>query len=133
MFYHKKQDLLGYLKIFENFSLKISSSNWFDLAKVFLYIVFWYEKTFSCYLFIRSRSRKSWNEIFRKKNRRMKARIKKVVLHAMFYWLVITCVFLNTVSVAAEYYMQPKWLTDLQGNSKAIRCLKYIWDIFKSS
>lgn len=45
----------------------------------------------------------------------MKARIKKVVLHAMFYWLVIACVFLNTVSVAAEYYMQPKWLTDLQG------------------
>ena len=60
--------------------------------------------------------RKPWKEIFRKKNRRMKIRIKKVVEHVVFYWLVITCVFLNTISVAAEYYLQPQWLTDLQGN-----------------
>lgn len=51
----------------------------------------------------------------------MKKRIKKVVEHDVFYWLVITCVFLNTISVAAEYYMQPRWLTDLQGNN--VNCI----------
>eukprot|EP00111_Clytia_hemisphaerica_P002564 TCONS_00007303-protein len=64
--------------------------------------------------------KKPWKEIFRKKNRRMKIRIKKVVEHAVFYWLVITCVFLNTISVAAEYYLQPQWLTDLQDIAEII-------------
>jgi len=45
----------------------------------------------------------------------MKKRIKVLVEHDIFYWMVITCVFLNTISVAAEYYMQPQWLTDVQG------------------
>lgn len=33
-----------------------------------------------------------------------------------FYWTVLVCVFLNTIVLAVEYYGQPKWLSDFQGN-----------------
>ena len=30
----------------------------------------------------------------------------------VFYWLVITLVFLNTACVASEHYGQPEWFND---------------------
>lgn len=34
-----------------------------------------------------------------------------------FYWLVLLLVFLNTVASASEHYGQPKWLTEMQGET----------------
>lgn len=62
----------------------------------------------------------TWKEKFHRKNRRFRIRIRKIVNHAAFYWLVIACVFLNTISVAGQHYRQPKWLTDLQDISELV-------------
>ena len=38
-----------------------------------------------------------------------------VVKSQEFYWLVIFLVFCNTLSLGSEHYMQPNWLTYVQG------------------
>lgn len=38
--------------------------------------------------------------------------IRHTVKQQWFYWFVIILVFLNTVTVAAEHYQQPQWLSD---------------------
>lgn len=38
--------------------------------------------------------------------------IRHTVKTQWFYWFVIVLVFFNTVTVAAEHYGQPQWLTD---------------------
>lgn len=38
--------------------------------------------------------------------------IRHTVKTQWFYWFVIILVFFNTVTVAAEHYNQPQWLTD---------------------
>ncbi|VDP16635.1 unnamed protein product [Onchocerca flexuosa] len=37
-----------------------------------------------------------------------------IVKSQLFYWSVITLVFLNTVCVASEHYGQPEWFTEFQ-------------------
>eukprot|EP00112_Aurelia_sp_Birch-Aquarium-sp1_P018408 Seg4389.2 transcript_id=Seg4389.2/GoldUCD/mRNA.D3Y31 product="Voltage-dependent calcium channel type A subunit alpha-1" protein_id=Seg4389.2/GoldUCD/D3Y31 len=44
----------------------------------------------------------------------MKLRMRKFVKHPVFFWFVMTCVFLNTASVATQHYKQPLWLTEVQ-------------------
>ena len=38
--------------------------------------------------------------------------LKHWIKTQVFYWFVITLVFLNTVFVAVEHYGQPQYLTD---------------------
>jgi len=65
-------------------------------------------------------NKETWRERFNRKNHRFRLKVKVVVNHAAFYWFVITCVFLNTVSVAVQQYRQPQWLTDLQDISELV-------------
>ena len=44
----------------------------------------------------------------------MKIRMRKFVKHPVFFWFVMTCVFLNTASVATQHYKQPEMLTFIQ-------------------
>jgi len=37
---------------------------------------------------------------------------RHVVKSQIFYWSVITLVFLNTACVASEHYGQPEWFTE---------------------
>lgn len=47
-----------------------------------------------------------------KKVRQIRLNLRFVVKSQVFYWLVITLVFLNTVCVASEHYGQPPWFTE---------------------
>lgn len=42
-------------------------------------------------------------------------RIHTMVKSQTFYWIVIILVLMNTVVLASEYYLQPEWLTETQG------------------
>uniref|UniRef100_A0A914MNP8 Voltage-dependent calcium channel type A subunit alpha-1 n=1 Tax=Meloidogyne incognita TaxID=6306 RepID=A0A914MNP8_MELIC len=46
------------------------------------------------------------------KMRRIRVCLRHVVKSQIFYWSVITLVFLNTVCVASEHYGQPEWFTE---------------------
>ncbi|VBB34000.1 unnamed protein product, partial [Acanthocheilonema viteae] len=47
-----------------------------------------------------------------KKIRHMRVQMRFIVKSQVFYWLVITLVFLNTACVASEHYGQPEWFTE---------------------
>ncbi|CAI5456021.1 unnamed protein product [Caenorhabditis angaria] len=51
--------------------------------------------------------------MFSKKfTRQLRVQIRIMVKTQIFYWSVITLVFLNTCCVASEHYGQPQWFTD---------------------
>ncbi|VDN82277.1 unnamed protein product [Brugia pahangi] len=52
-----------------------------------------------------------WGSIC-KKVRHMRVQMRLIVKSQVFYWLVITLVFLNTACVASEHYGQPEWFTE---------------------
>uniref|UniRef100_A0A915CNI0 Voltage-dependent calcium channel alpha-1 subunit IQ domain-containing protein n=1 Tax=Ditylenchus dipsaci TaxID=166011 RepID=A0A915CNI0_9BILA len=58
---------------------------------------------------------------FNKKVRLFRIYLRHMVKSQIFYWLVITLVFLNTACVASEHYGQPEWFTEF---------LKYAEHIF---
>ncbi|VDK79943.1 unnamed protein product [Onchocerca ochengi] len=49
-----------------------------------------------------------------KKMRHIRVKMRVIVKSQVFYWSVITLVFLNTVCVASEHYGQPEWFTEFQ-------------------
>lgn len=49
-------------------------------------------------------------------NSKFSVKVGRMVKTQAFYWTVLVCVFLNTIVLAVEYYGQPKWLSDFQGN-----------------
>ncbi|KAK2555559.1 Voltage-dependent calcium channel type A subunit alpha-1 [Acropora cervicornis] len=51
---------------------------------------------------------------FSRRNKRWKIRIRQIVKHQAFYWVVLVCVFLNTLITALQHYRQPEWLTQFQ-------------------
>ncbi|VDM36391.1 unnamed protein product [Toxocara canis] len=58
------------------------------------------------------RVRRGLFETICKKIRHLRAQMRCVVKSQIFYWMVITLVFLNTACVASEHYGQPDWLTE---------------------
>ncbi|XP_078520405.1 voltage-dependent L-type calcium channel subunit alpha-1F [Lissotriton helveticus] len=56
---------------------------------------------------------KRWNRAFRRKCR---VAVKSVT----FYWIVLILVFLNTLTIASEHYLQPDWLTEVQGYANKV-------------
>ncbi|CAB3996293.1 voltage-dependent N-type calcium channel subunit alpha-1B-like [Paramuricea clavata] len=57
---------------------------------------------------------------FLRRNKRWRVKVRHMVKHDVFYWTVITCVFLNTVSVSLLHYRQPDWLTQMQDKAETI-------------
>lgn len=53
-------------------------------------------------------------------NRRLRRTCRKAVKSQAFYWLIIVLVFLNTVVLATEHYMQPAWLDHFQGDESSL-------------
>ncbi|XP_053328541.1 voltage-dependent L-type calcium channel subunit alpha-1F [Spea bombifrons] len=56
---------------------------------------------------------KRWNRAFRRKCR-------QAVKSVTFYWMVLILVFLNTLTIASEHYLQPEWLTQIQGYANKV-------------
>lgn len=52
-------------------------------------------------------------------NHTMRKNCRVAVKTTNFYWLVLLLVFLNTVASASEHYGQPKWLTEMQGETSS--------------
>uniref|UniRef100_A0A915LMI4 Ion transport domain-containing protein n=1 Tax=Meloidogyne javanica TaxID=6303 RepID=A0A915LMI4_MELJA len=52
------------------------------------------------------------SSFWHRKMRRIRVCLRHVVKSQIFYWSVITLVFLNTVCVASEHYGQPEWFTE---------------------
>lgn len=61
-----------------------------------------------------SRKKKDMDRI----NRRIRRGCRRTVKSQAFYWLIILLVFLNTCVLATEYYGQPEWLDQFQGEFK---------------
>uniref|UniRef100_A0A4W5R8F1 Voltage-dependent L-type calcium channel subunit alpha n=1 Tax=Hucho hucho TaxID=62062 RepID=A0A4W5R8F1_9TELE len=51
---------------------------------------------------------------WRRWNRFCRRKCRLAVKSVPFYWLVIILVFLNTLTISSEHYMQPDWLTQVQ-------------------
>uniref|UniRef100_A0A674BEF8 Voltage-dependent L-type calcium channel subunit alpha n=1 Tax=Salmo trutta TaxID=8032 RepID=A0A674BEF8_SALTR len=51
---------------------------------------------------------------WRRWNRFLRRKCRLAVKSVPFYWLVIILVFLNTLTISSEHYMQPDWLTQVQ-------------------
>ena len=49
-----------------------------------------------------------------KSNRNIRRQIRHVVKSQLFYWGIITLVFLNTCVLTSEHYNQPPWLDTFQ-------------------
>uniref|UniRef100_F1KW20 Voltage-dependent P/Q-type calcium channel subunit alpha-1A n=1 Tax=Ascaris suum TaxID=6253 RepID=F1KW20_ASCSU len=58
------------------------------------------------------RIKRGFIETICKKIRHLRTQTRYVVKSQIFYWMVITLVFLNTACVASEHYGQPDWLTE---------------------
>ncbi|XP_073242529.1 voltage-dependent calcium channel type A subunit alpha-1-like [Porites lutea] len=58
--------------------------------------------------------KRSFWQRFLRRNKRWKIRIRQIVKHQAFYWIVLVCVFLNTVITATQHYGQPDWLRQFQ-------------------
>ncbi|KAM3728724.1 Voltage-dependent calcium channel [Dirofilaria immitis] len=58
------------------------------------------------------RAKQSFCQSICKKIRNMRVQMRIMVKSQVFYWLVITLVFLNTACVASEHYGQPEWFTE---------------------
>ena len=41
-------------------------------------------------------------------------KVRAIVKHNYFFWLVVCMVFINTIIMATRHYQQPKWLDKLQ-------------------
>nr|QRX85587.1 voltage-dependent calcium channel non-L type alpha-1 [Heterodera elachista] len=57
-------------------------------------------------------TRRGISSYWHRKMRRLRVCLRHVVKSQIFYWSVITLVFLNTVCVASEHYGQPEWFTE---------------------
>uniref|UniRef100_A0A914GZG4 Voltage-dependent calcium channel type A subunit alpha-1 n=1 Tax=Globodera rostochiensis TaxID=31243 RepID=A0A914GZG4_GLORO len=57
-------------------------------------------------------SRRGLSSYWHRKMRRLRICLRHVVKSQIFYWSVITLVFLNTVCVASEHHGQPEWFTE---------------------
>ncbi|KAL3075123.1 hypothetical protein niasHS_013346 [Heterodera schachtii] len=57
-------------------------------------------------------SRRGVSSYWNRKMRRLRVCLRHVVKSQIFYWSVITLVFLNTVCVASEHHGQPEWFTE---------------------
>ena len=47
-------------------------------------------------------------------------KVKAIVKHKIFFWLVVSMVFVNTIIMATEHYGEPKWLNDFQDKSEIV-------------
>ncbi|KAJ7339584.1 hypothetical protein OS493_005987 [Desmophyllum pertusum] len=65
------------------------------------------------------KKRSCWQRFLRR-NKRWKIRIRQIVKHQAFYWMVLICVFLNTVITALQHYNQPDWLTQFQDVAEVV-------------
>ncbi|XP_047134676.1 voltage-dependent N-type calcium channel subunit alpha-1B isoform X1 [Hydra vulgaris] len=77
-----------------------------------------------------SSPKQTLKELLHKKLRRFRLAVKRFVNHSVFYWSIITCVFLNTVSVAVQHYRQPQWLSDLQDISEQVFLTFFLMEMF---
>lgn len=59
-----------------------------------------------------SKSKTQRDGAFWMAEKRFRFWIRHTVKQQWFYWFVIILVFFNTVTVAAEHYQQPQWLSD---------------------
>ncbi|XP_061745003.1 voltage-dependent L-type calcium channel subunit alpha-1D-like [Nerophis ophidion] len=59
------------------------------------------------------RQGRRWNRLWRRKCR-------VAVKSAVFYWMVIVLVFLNTLTIASEHHQQAQWLTRLQDGANKV-------------
>jgi len=58
------------------------------------------------------KGRKSCGEGICRRIKHIRMQLRWMVRTQVFYWTVITLVFLNTACVASEHYGQPQWFTD---------------------
>ena len=63
----------------------------------------------------RSKHNKSKFERFQLRVKVIRSKLRGIVKHDYFFWLVIVMVFINTVIQATLHHHQPQWLTKLQG------------------
>ncbi|XP_066923067.1 muscle calcium channel subunit alpha-1-like isoform X2 [Clytia hemisphaerica] len=52
--------------------------------------------------------------------KKLRVKLKHVVKHEYFFWLVISMVAINTVIMATKHYEQPDWLTNVQSNAENV-------------
>jgi len=67
---------------------------------------------------------------FARTNRRVRRRCRKWCKSQTLYWSVIVLVFLNTLTLVSEHYMQPEWLDDLQENCNRIFVTLFTLEMF---
>ncbi|XP_072847568.2 voltage-dependent L-type calcium channel subunit alpha-1F isoform X2 [Pogona vitticeps] len=56
----------------------------------------------------------------RRVNRLFRKKCRLAVKSVTFYWIVLILVFLNTLTIASEHYMQPDWLTQIQAYANKV-------------
>ncbi|XP_048587004.1 voltage-dependent calcium channel type A subunit alpha-1-like isoform X2 [Nematostella vectensis] len=66
------------------------------------------------------RLKQSCMDRFSIEQQRLKLLIRKSVKSQWFYWTVLICVFLNTISLATEHYNQPIWLDEFQDKAEKV-------------
>ncbi|XP_014023100.1 calcium channel, voltage-dependent, L type, alpha 1D subunit, a isoform X1 [Salmo salar] len=71
-------------------------------------------KTPCCGPFCQKISKSKFSRRWRRWNRFCRRKCRLAVKSVPFYWLVIILVFLNTLTISSEHYMQPDWLTQVQ-------------------
>ena len=47
--------------------------------------------------------------------KKLRVKLRQMIKHEYFFWLVISMVAINTIIMATKHYEQPAWLTDVQG------------------
>ncbi|XP_031681392.1 voltage-dependent L-type calcium channel subunit alpha-1D isoform X5 [Oncorhynchus kisutch] len=71
-------------------------------------------KTPCCGPFCQKITKSKFSRRWRRWNRFCRRKCRLAVKSVPFYWLVIILVFLNTLTISSEHYMQPDWLTQVQ-------------------
>ncbi|CAB1315380.1 unnamed protein product, partial [Coregonus sp. 'balchen'] len=67
---------------------------------------------------------------WRRWNRFCRRKCRLAVKSVPFYWLVIILVFLNTLTISSEHYMQPDWLTQMMTKMYSLGLQAYFVSLF---
>ena len=62
----------------------------------------------------------NYNSRFKLFIKKLRVKLRQIVKHEYFFWLVISMVAINTIIMATRHYKQPAWLTNVQSKTYSV-------------
>ena len=74
---------------------------------------------------------KSRPHLFQQGIKHFRLKVRNIIKHEAFFWVVIGIVFVNTGIMATYHYREPKWLEDTQSECNSILMMLLLYCRYK--